>query len=739
VFELRLINRVPPTQGASISFVEVPVATVGKNISLLDYASQRAANSAEYYHTDGYTRVIPPSSNHPGTSSDSPTGLASPDFIFGNKTTLAQSVTDASLLFYRAFVGRGPQVRVKATSSNVTLTISSTQVSFNSTVITYTGHSTRYVVKKINDAADGLVAQLLYAGEATFSTSQSPMTVTTAGSSLYASVYKKVYAPEASTTDLNAARETIRASVELLIDGSKSSQVAWDIWVDSYDTDGFIVELYVSRKSFLGRTLQIRYNSINTSGVVQQSVVEVVNPEPYITETVDYDLTQENGVYLVSGLATTNYVWGLGLFSKTGSSVSVDVDGVGVIVSGIRLYVVGKTTSDLAAEINETFPSTLLAVALHKEQGILYGGSLLEGAYTVYPSGTPIPMNLDVGLLFAPDSRIHAKLPHDADVHSPWYPRISNGTFVEERSLVDASYGTTYGATYGGSVDANYLYSIPEYATQVYASDYGSPFRHVAREAPIVLDDRTLRSRRWPIESLANLTLRNGTQDISSSINDVDTEQGFLFLDNALDDYSNLALDYMYAERAYIYKGIDLNPLNNTAIVGKYVGLYVIPSQVGVDLWTSSVAVYHIISDTVSYIETQLENMAFSSGVLAHPLLVGIYQVVPTASPEDVVFTEIGNLGGGLSKEVTPIEEANFLFDVGRWDGEPFEAQGSIHAEIPGRVFADGDVEPPFTIDPMNSTNSFMDATSQWRLEEVEHITQRWVALGTAVIVSPGT
>jgi len=731
VIKLRMINEVS-TQAAAVSYVEINSATVRDNLSLLDYGSQRAANAVDFYHSQGLVHVLPSSGTPAISNTLSLSSLLTNDLVLGNRSVLSPGVTHGPSLFYRAFLGQGPSIRLVSTSGSVAVTVSATQISYNATVITYTSKSTRQVVKEINDAADGLLAHLLQATTASFTTGV--LSVGIAGKYLYAATYKRVYASDASTTDLEAARATIKSSVDVLVDGKKTSELAWDLWIEKYETNGFIVGIYVDRKTSSGKTYQVRYNSIDQGGNISHSETEILNVLPYLEEGIDYDLIANAPVWEVDSLDDSNYLWALGLFSLTGSNQTVTVTATELQFPSGNITYENKTLQELAAEINETIGGSFTATVLASDAGELKSGSLLAGAFTIYPSGTPLPLDQAVAFLTSPDSRIHALLPYDEEVLRPWYPRIRTGKFSEYLPVSTASYGFSYGHTYGGDPAELYTYSIPEYANMAWHPDLGQPYRYVALEEPILITETLLRVRRFPIESVATLTLYDGDTDITSEIEDIDLNQGFIFLRSKLSAYGNLGVGYVYDEQSYIYTGVDLNPVDNPTLVGKFVGIYTIPETIGAFLWTTTQTIYHVIADTAEAVVSAVEGVTFSAGISVHPLLLGIYQIVPSTSVDDVVLTDSPVLGGGLKESVEPKEDAKFVIDEMRADGEPFEAQGALILEVPSTILGDPEPVVQFYVDPTSELD-FMTNEQLWDREELQRIGQRWAALGHAVIV----
>jgi hypothetical protein len=727
VLELRLLNRVPD-QAAALAFVQSKPLSVIDNISLLDYSRESQANAAEFFQTPGTTRNLD--------------RLFSTDFVLSNRSVVSKSLAEGAPLFYKYPVGRHASLSLIADSGSVSVEISSTTIVINAQApITWVGKTVREVVKEINDqTANAATAYVLYPSAAAFETGS--FTATSDGVSINNASFNKVYAPEASTTDLAAAKDTIRKQIEVLVDSQKTNEVFWDIEVESYDTDGFIVYLYTNRRNLDGKSYQIRYRALSPVGQVLNGVVEVINALPELVEGRDYTLTAGAGAEdAYYELATTLSgapalaIFGQGTLDVTSTEIDVTADSV---LTSVEIE--GKTLRQVAAELQEALPNH--TISLLSSRSTLAAGSLeTQAAATITEFGALIRLSDDYNLIYGPDSRIHPLLPYDEPAYKPWHPRVSMGRFSDLRYKQDIGYGQAYGSFYGGSTKSRYNYNIPDYYEQAFKDSLGAPYRTIALEQPILVSEKILRTRRFPLESLGSLELFNGEVSITDEIADVDLEQGFIFLNEPVSSFDVLSVNYVYEERSLVYIGVDVNPANNPGYIGKFIALYTIPDRVAGLGWDAGTrTVYHMIRDTEQRCTGDLASLAFSEGTLANPLLIGIYQALPTEEKGDVKFLDARPLGGGVKTGIVLENEARFVTDDGRWDGEPFDADQTLILEVPEDLFphASGSapVDPPFYVDHASGLE-FMSPEGQLTRDDIQARAQTWLPAATFLVVEP--
>ena len=262
------------------------------------------------------------------------------------------------------------------------------------------------------------------------------------------------------------------------------------------------------------------------------------------------------------------------------------------------------------------------------------------------------PRRWRISVLAGPDVRIHPLLPYEEGIEKPWYPRVQAGR-CSEVHYHNLGYDPERSGPFAGLTRLHYNFAIPEYDNQTFARTLGKPWRRITAEAPLIVGERIIRTRRFPLESAAAVKLESGDTDVSSIIADADLEQGFLYLSESITKYPSLSVSSVYEERSLVYTGVNLNTTWNPDILGKFVGVYVIPEEVSYIFGPETRTVYHVIRETAEEIETALDVLAFDNGVLVRPILVGIYQVIPTEDREAVVWLDSPPKGGGLDETFT--------------------------------------------------------------------------------------
>lgn len=723
MIDLRLLSRVPE-QAAPLAYVSSKPMSVMDNVSLVDYSRVRTANSVDFYQA--------PTTVEYDVKTAGNKNLYTKYVVVGNRSVLSPTVGEGQRLFYRYRPGGWPSIFITADSGTVSVEVGSNSIKVGSTTYSTVNKTVREVVKTINDdSGNGVAAYTLH--PTSVKLKSGAYVATTTGITIKNNTYVRVYNTEASVTDLDAARETIKRTIEILADGEKAGDLAWDIVVDEYETNGFLVSLYVDRKNEDGKTYQIRYPAISQAGTVQNNRTEVVNALPYLIEGLDYTLTDvaSQDYWRLTAIADSKSAMAIGVFGAG----SVDVTTTQITIIGTSYTYTGKNLRQAVADLNSTFTSHTFT--LLNEKVSLDATSLETGTFTIKAAGIAIRLKQEVNILSGPSVRIHPLLPYDEEIHRPWYPRIHSGRFSELHYTSAISYYPDVGGPYNGKTKLRHNYGIPEYTGQTFSKPLGSPYKSIAGETPIVVGDRIIRTRRFPLESLGSIKLRSGDTIINSKISDVDLEQGFLFLTEPVQDIDNLAIDYVYEEESLVYTGIDLNTAYNPTLVGKFVGVYAIPEEVS-HIWpTTTRTVYHIVRDTAAAVVTAVKDLAFANGVNTQALLVGVYQVLPTQDRNQVVFLDADRHGGGVDDGVVLEEESQFVTDVGRWDGLPFDPDQTLVMDVPDFVPPSGDITYKFRVDPAKLTG-FMDPTGQLSRQDIERLAQKWVGAGTFLIVEPG-
>lgn len=738
MIELKLVNEVCD-QAAPISYVYSPSMTIPDNVNLVDYSADRSTNSRQFYQTVSTIEYI----DKTGAQG---LVLYSDDIVVGNRSVLSSAVSVGTPLFYEYKIGRwGAFYIMRPTGAGAAdIVVGTDRITLEVDATTkftypYVGMSTRQLIKnvKADYGSHSTNTYLIYPGKdsllpGTYSVGTSPTVIKFAS-------YMRVYNPQASTSDMSLARDTIKKSIEILADGQKTTEINWDIECNSYETNGFLCTLYIDKKSQIGKTYQIRYSAIDRSGNIYPNTVENINAFPYLVSDKDYTLGfSSDHWYLDTNFqdAVPTGTMAIGIFNTTGSATTAAISSTQITIGAVNYTYTSKSIQQAVAELNQTFVGYTFTLLANKS--VLDQYSFVTGSISISSAGGVILLNSELSILSGPDSRIAPLLPYDEESYKPWYPRVNYGRFTEIR-YIDSSilnyYKQILSGPFAGKTALTYSFGLPQYAQQTWSKALGSPYKAIATENPIVVSDKIIRTRRFPIEGTMTLSLKDGRSDISNIIMDIDLEQGFIFLSDSVSNHPNINVSYLYEERSLIYTDIDLNTANAPTLVGKFIGLYIVPDFVSY-IFSTSTNVHHVIRDTATSIISDVSALAFADGVSACALLLGIYQVIPTRDRSDVKFVDVSVFGGGVKEGVALTEEAKFVTDAGRWDGEPYDTNQAIVVTVPDDVIAKPSPTPGFYNDPTDtSTDGFMYPTELFTKEDIIKKASKWVAPGTVIIV----
>jgi hypothetical protein len=231
---------------------------------------------------------------------------------------------------------------------------------------------------------------------------------------------------------------------------------------------------------------------------------------------------------------------------------------------------VGKSLSRVAQEIN-SLALPIQAVALSNVEVLSQGDLLsLGSSYVTIPSSFSVHDRYGSYVLIRSNkffvkhksiSNIKLLTPYYEDSALPWYPRISNGSFTD---------------AYDGKI---YHYYIPEYDNQVWSPIYGKPFKTLFGVKPLQVDVGVYKLPRFPVYwDGSNILIYNGDVPLTSnSIEDIDTKNGYIYLNKSLNIVQDLRIDYTYLENTYVYPYINLNGHfnQNPLLLNKYVLIYI--------------------------------------------------------------------------------------------------------------------------------------------------------------------
>lgn len=726
MIELRLLPNVPP-QAAGIAHIYSKPISIKDNVSLVDMTRDRGAAVHDFYLTQGTIEEN-------GKTGAQVTHLSTNNLVLGNRSVLSKNVKIGARLFYRYFIGDWNALYLRDPGTvGPTITVTSTHVNVNAGPLksySITGKTVGEIAKEIaaDFATHGLKVAVLSNTAAAFKTG----VYGSFPGSIKKSSYYRVYNADTSTFDLDVAREDIKRTIEIVVDGQKNSEISWDINVFEYETNGFLVELYLDRLPEQGKTYQVKYVAIDQAGNLSNRI-EIINPLPYLFEDVDYTIEPytfpDLGWYVnpdqLSPMTTAAVI---GAF---GPSVTATVSSTQITINGTPYTYTGKTVREAVEEMNALFTDYTFTVL--NERAALDEFSLDTGSVDIELAGRAFRLEKEYNVLYGHTNRIAALLPYDEPPTKPWYPRIANGSFTEMHPDTVLNWMPEISGPFIGKTKVTHTFTIPEYGDQVFSDRFGAPFKQLALDSPKIVSDKIIRTRRFPLEGKGSIKLRNGGEDISSIIADVDIEQGFIYLNEPVSTYPEINVEYAYKEYSVVYTGIDLNTTNDPTIVGKFVGVYVVPEVQPIYTGLTQ-SIYHVIRDTAEDVVADVDALTFNNGVFVHPFLAGIYQVTPTQEKKDVRYINLRTAGGGLEGSILPENEAKFLADIGRWDGEPFEADSVLVLDIPSDIIKGATDATPTTIDPIDPSG-FIYPSGMFTEEDLAKYAGKWAPPGTLIIL----
>lgn len=335
--------------------------------------------------------------------------------------------------------------------------------------------------------------------------------------------------------------------------------------------------------------------------------------------------------------------------------VSVSNTQVVIVIgsSTIAITYPGKTLQQVAAEISvnsEAIKANALNAVYQLPAGYLYfdGEQTADGGKVIRMRGHAIK--------YEEETRIRGLLPYSEHRFRPWYPRLDRGTIKIKRQGVD------------------YIFGIPEYAEQEWSTYFGAPFVDVSSERASTVDRKMIQLARTPVFWYRqNMSLEiNGIFMGAGIVADVDEYNGLVRLTVPVSESDRILVSYVYREDTLIYKDINLNPSinQNPAVIDQIVLLYLLPESDSLGRRRTK-TVYHKLSKTIV-------GAISSIGDSAEPILiVGAYQVRPTAVLADIKLTDSRSEGGGIKEEevqaaIDENMEVRSFADIGQYDGIPF-------------------------------------------------------------------
>jgi len=459
--------------------------------------------------------------------------------------------------------------------------------------------------------------------------------------------------------------------------GNVDRSINWDLEIISRSGDRSIIDIYVNRLNDQNISFFVQYTAFDTTtGLTLTNHREVINP---IALSINPTIADSGSGFSVTDFGTDGRAPGLAVWATgTLSPPTVQVTATGILVAGTGISR-GQSISDVASIIND-LDANVFATPLSPN----VSESLQTGSFAPSNSGTVIDQ--DVLHVKLNDATIIEVRPfRQADEREPWYAQIGVGKFRR---------------TFGQLL---YTYSIPEFNDQIFSTRFGAgTYREVAAEKPKFLGKFTLKVSRTPILKASSVKLIGGGDiDLSSLIDDVDLQNGIIYLNSPVSDTDQLEIDYAYAVDTFEYRGVNLNPTlqHNNEIANRFVGIYIIPSEIrtiaGLVLSQNDQTVFHIVTDSVQDIKDVINDpsLAFTEGAfvdtLYRPILLAVIQPVQTAGVSSVRILDTRTRGGGvkdsIKKDQFPTREGEMLWDIGFWGWRVLPTEPCEHRRFPRR------------------------------------------------------
>lgn len=345
----------------------------------------------------------------------------------------------------------------------------------------------------------------------------------------------------------------------------------------------------------------------------------------------------------------------LAIYFDQAAALSVSGTQIVITIGGDNVTVnyVGKSLEQVASEISVA-SSAVYSNALNVVQALEADELFSDGELTS-DGGSIVRMKRHV-IRYEEETRIRALVPYNEHRFKPWYPRVDRGQVKVRRQGVD------------------FIFGVPEYAEQEWSTYFGAPFVDVFAERAESVDARTWRLSRTPIfwyRKNISVTVDDVVMG-SSIVSDVDVHNGFVKFTIDLSPDKRVLVDYTYRERSLIYKEVNINPSmeHNPMVVDHVVLLYVLPEADSLG-HTRRKTVNHTVAKTIVGAISAIPRSDEPT------LILGAYQVRPTAIITDLQVRDARSRGGGLNEEaladaIARDAEVRSFSDIGQYDGISF-------------------------------------------------------------------
>lgn len=306
------------------------------------------------------------------------------------------------------------------------------------------------------------------------------------------------------------------------------------------------------------------------------------------------------------------------------------------------------------------------AIALNEAANLSSGDLSLNTSTPNYEGGYLLDLNRHI-VRYNEETRIAVSSVSSSFRRDPWYPVINIGKILKK---------------YQGKT---YLFSVPEYENQLWHALYGRPYKQVRSPLTFLADKKySLEARNVYYRDNNIKVLTNLGTEISNIISDVDENNGYLYMKNNFPKDIELQAVFTVKENGFIYKDINLNPAieHNPGIAGRYVLIYLKPSEINPDGIVRKKSVYHKVANGLLNAINSLPNTS-------EPILIlGAFHIRQTNNYEDTNVLDTRTRGGGIKeasykKALDMNKNMYSSSDVGFIDGVSYPGSSVIIAEIP--------------------------------------------------------
>ena len=354
-------------------------------------------------------------------------------------------------------------------------------------------------------------------------------------------------------------------------------------------------------------------------------------------------------------------------FTVSGTDTSVVLEQISPSKTEEILYI-DKSIKSLESAINVS-NMPFKAVALNEAVNLTTGEISINTSTPNYEGGYFADINRHV-VKYNEETRIKLSGVSSIFRRDPWYPRINIGKVLKK---------------YQGKT---YLFNIPEYENQSWHPLYGRPYRLVTAPLTLLADKKYSLgfSNIYYRDSNVYLYTEDG-KEVPNIVSDVDENNGYLYLKNNFPRDIKLEAVFTVKENGYIYKEVNLNPAieHNPGIAGRYVLIYLKPSQVNPDGIVRKKSIYHKVANG-------LLNAVNSLPETDEPILIlGAYHIRQTNNYKDTNLLDTRTRGGGVKdasyeESLSTNKNLHSSADLGYVDGVPYPGSSVMVAEIPEEV-----------------------------------------------------